>query len=64
MTIDMDGKQQDDSIVPSLAENNPYIGSNNVTALEAEVLGEYARMANNLERVSSSRAERVENAAS
>jgi hypothetical protein len=60
----MDGRRPEDSIVPSLAENNPYIGSNNVTALEAEVLGEYARMANNLERVSSSRAERVENAAS
>lgn len=37
---------------PALAQNNPYVASENLSALEAQVLGEYARMANNLKRVS------------
>lgn len=42
---------------PVLSQSNPYAPSavNELSTLEAEVLGEYARMSDNLERVSLSR---------
>lgn len=35
-----------------LAEDNVYASSSSLSALEAEVLGEYARLAKNLDQVS------------
>lgn len=35
-----------------LAEDNVYASSSNLSTLEAEVLGEYARLAKNLDQVS------------
>lgn len=35
----------------TLADDNVYASSSNLTTLEAEVLGEYARLAKNLDKV-------------
>lgn len=45
--------EKDDALLPTtvLYRDNPYSGSSKCSQLEVEVLGEYARLADNIEKV-------------